>query len=70
MSKGFKKAYTSKRENATLAIALMPHPLGMGMQDAPHPGERNSTDTRSLEERRPTSTRLRDTIRMMNAKRI
>ena len=68
--KGWRKGMTSAREDNTGPVAAMGHEMGPGAWALPMPGERNSTDTRSLENRRPTTTRLRDTISLMNRKRV
>jgi hypothetical protein len=61
---------SSHGENSTRAVAMVPVDLGPAPYEAPMPTDRNSTDTRSLEERRPTSTRLRETIAMMKRGRV
>jgi hypothetical protein len=67
----FRKGMNSSHgENSTRAVALIPVDLGPAPYDAPMPVERNSTDTRSLEDRRPTTTRLRETIAMMKRGRV
>jgi hypothetical protein len=69
-SKGMKSARgagASRETDSAAVLALLPVPLGPGAMGAPMP---SMGDSRRLEERRGTTTRLRDTIKMMNARRV
>ena len=67
--KGMRKAFTGAHEplNASQMMALVPVKLGMGAMGSPMPSE---GDSRALESRRGTSTRLRDTIKLMNGRKV
>lgn len=67
--KGMRKAFTGEREpmNASQMMALVPVKLGMGAMGSPMPSE---GDTRRLEDRRGTTTRLRETIKLMNGRKV
>ena len=67
-SKGVKKAFTSGRIRpiSPQEISMMPVSLGMGADLAPNPPE----ESRRLENRRGTTTRLREVIGMMNKRRV
>lgn len=68
-AKGWKKGMADSREaDSANVLALIPVPLGPGAMGAPMPGA--PEDARALESRRGTSTRLRDTIKMMNGRRV
>ncbi len=63
-SKGFQKAFSASRLADT--IPQMPVQLGRGAMGAPQP----APEQRRLEERRGTTTRLRDTVKMMQKGRV
>lgn len=67
--KGMRKAFTGAHEplNASQMMALVPVKLGMGAMGSPMP---NEGDTRRLEDRRRTTTRLRETIKLMNGRKV
>ena len=67
-SRGVKKAFTSGRIRpiSPAEIAALPVSLGMGADLAPNPPE----ESRRLENRRGTTTRLRETIGLMNKRRV
>ena len=66
-AKGWRKGMGSKREaDSANMLAMIPVPLGPGAMGAPMPSE----DSRRLENSRGTSTRLRDTIKMMSKGRV
>jgi len=68
-AKGFRKGFSDSREvDSAHALALIPVPLGPGAMGAPMPSA--PEDARALESRRGTSTRLRDTIKMMNGRKV
>ena len=68
--KGMRKAFTGAHEplNASQMMALVPVKLGMGAMGSPMPSE--GEDTRRLEDRRGTTTRLRETIKLMNGRKV
>lgn len=66
-AKGWRKGMSASRESDSAnKLALIPVPLGLNALAAPMPVE----DSRRLEERRGTSTRLRDTVKMMQKGRV
>jgi hypothetical protein len=67
-AKGWKKGLGDSREvDSAHTLALVPVPLGPGAMGAPQPSE---PEARRLENRRGTSTRLRDTVKMMERGRV
>ena len=64
-SRGVKKAFTSGqiRPISPQELVMLPVSLGMGADLAPQPAE-----SRRLENRRGTTTRLRETIKFMKGK--
>jgi len=66
-AKGWKKGFGSAKErNSTSALALIPVPLGPGAMGAPELEE----PPRRLEASRNSTTRLRDTVKMMKRGRV
>ena len=67
--KGYTKAMKrgARERDSAAVLALLPVPLGPGAMGAPMP---SMGDTRRLEERRGTTTRLRDTIKLLNGKKV
>ncbi len=63
--KGFQKAFSASRLADT--IPQMPVQLGLGAMGAPQPGE---APQGRLESRKGTTTRLRDTVKMMQKGRV
>ncbi len=67
-AKGWRKGLGSSREPDSAAmLALIPVPLGPGAMGAPMPSD---PDVRRLENSRGTTTRLRDTVKMMQKGRV
>jgi hypothetical protein len=58
----------SREVDSSHALALVPVPLGPGAMGAPMPAE--GEESRRLENRRGTSTRLRETMNMMKRGRV
>jgi hypothetical protein len=68
-AKGWRKGMTSSREPDSANVLMrVPVPLGPGAMGAPMPGE--SEDNRRMENSRGTTTRLRDTVKMMQRGRV
>jgi len=69
-TKGMKSARgvgTQRERDSAAVLALLPVSIGPGAMGAPMP---SMGDTRRLEERRGTTTRLRDTIKLLNGKKV
>lgn len=66
--KGWRKGFGSAKEgrNSASVLALIPVPLGPGAMGAPEPEE----PPRRLEASRNSTTRLRDTVKMMKRGRV
>jgi hypothetical protein len=68
-ARGWKKGLGDSREaDSAGVLALVPVPLGPGAMGAPNPA--SGEESRRLENRRGTSTRLRDTVKMMERGRV